>query len=356
MRSWCRRLIAGVAVAVIVLTMPALAAAQDAANGRQLYERLDCARCHAADATGGMGPSLAGTTLSLQEVRAQLREPTGGMMPTFGPERLSDAEVADIYAWLQSSGAGQAFPSWFGTDLINLPTPMLPGERTFEVHFTHRFQSSIRDAGRQGLWGLDSFATPVFWFAYGIRDWLQVHGGRSAVRGTWEYGAKVSLLEEGRVAAPVSVAAVLTGAYVDRDEIIDKNRFSVELPVGVKLHDRVSVVASPFLATNTDATGDPASDDYSAAIGLGGTFRVTPGHSLDVEWITNLGGFESPESVDQWQVFWAIKVGGHLFQIGLTNAVLYTPDQMAPGAQKTGARSDVRLGFNLVRAFALGGG
>jgi cytochrome c553 len=355
-RSTCRRLIAGAVVAVVVMTMPALAAAQDAANGRQLYERLECARCHAADASGGMGPALAGTSLSLQQVRAQLREPTGGMMPTFGPERLSDAEVADIYAWLQSRGNEQAFPSWFGTDLVNLPTPMLPGERTLEVHFTHRFQGSIRDAGRQGLWGLDSFATPVFWFAYGIRDWLQVHGGRSAVRGTWEYGAKLSLLEEGRMAAPVSVAAVLTGAYVDRDEVADKGRFSVELPVGFKLHDRVSVVAVPFLATNTDASGDPASEDYSAAIGLGGTFRVTNRHSLDVEWITNLGGFESPESIDQWQVFWAIKVGGHLFQIGLTNAVLYTPDQMAPGAQKTGIRSDVRLGFNLVRAFDLGGG
>ena len=72
--------------------------------------------------------------------------------------------------------------------------------------------------------------------------------------------------------------------------------------------------------------------------------------------MTNLGGFAEPDAIDQWQVFWAIKVGGHLFQIGLTNAVLYTPDQMAPGARKTGQKSDVRLGFNLVRAFPLGGG
>jgi len=320
-----------------------------------LFDELECSRCHAAGGAGGMAPRLAGTELSLAAVVSQLRSPRG-MMPTFGHDRLSDEDIADIYAWLQGQSAEPVFPTWFGTDLINLPTPMMPGKKTLEVHFTHRFSESVRDAGRQGLWGLDSFAVPAFWFAYGVTDRVQVHGGRSSNRGTWEYGGKVELLAEDRLAVPISASAVIGGAYVDRDDVPDKNRFTAEFPVGWRVHDRLSLVAVPFLATNTDPTGDPESDSFSTAIGVGGTFRIAPGHSIDVEWATNLGGFHAPEVVDQWQVYWGIKVGGHLFQIGVTNTVLYTPDQMAPGARETGQKGDVRIGFNLVRSFHLGGG
>ncbi len=339
----------------LLLAAAAPAAAQNTIRGADLYGRLDCAQCHAGDATGDFGPLLAGTDLTLGAVTRQLRTPSG-LMPTFGVDRLSDEEIVDIYAWLQTLQSERPFPSWFSTDLINLPTPALPRERTLEIHFTHRFSSSIADAGRQGLWGLDSFAFPAFWFAYGIRDWFQVHGGRSSNLGTWEYGAKVQLLAEDRLPVPISAAAVISGAYVDRDGIPNKSRFVAEFPVGWRAHDRFSVMAVPFLATNTDESGNAANASYSAAIGFGGTFRFTPSQSIDVEWVTNIGGFVRPENVDQWQVFWGIKVGGHVFQIGVSNTILYTGDQMAPGAQETGTKSDVRIGFNLVRQFKIGGG
>jgi hypothetical protein len=292
--------------------------------------------------------------MTLEAVTAQLRDPTG-LMPAYGPDRLSDAEVEDLYAWLQSLPDRPVYPTWFSTDLINLPTPLMPGEKTLEIHFSHRFSESISDAGREGLWGLDSFAVPSFWLAYGITDRLQVHGGRSSNRGTWEYGAKVELLEEERLTVPLSAAIVVGGAYLDCDDVVDNNRFTAEFPVGVRVHERFSAMVVPFLATNTDPTGDPASDSFSTAIGLGGTVRITPGQSIDVEWVTTLGGFRHPEAVDQWQVYWDMKVGGHVFQLGVTNTVSYTPDQMAPGALKTGRKSEVRLGFNIVRAFGFGG-
>ena len=344
-----------VVAATFSLVFSATATAQDASRGREIYDRLECASCHLEDASGDFGPRLAATTLSIGAVREQLRDPAA-MMPTFGPDRLSGDDISDIYAFLQSLSDEPVFPSWFSTDLINLPTPAMPSERTLEVHFSHRFSQSISDAGRQGLWGLDSFAFPAFWFAYGIRDRIEVHGGRSSNLGTWEYGAKVELLPEDRFSAPVGISALVSGAYVDRDGIVDKNRFTFELPVGWRAHDRLSLLAVPFIATNTDEAGGPDSDGYSAAFGLGGTFRITPGQSIDVEWVTNVGGFVRPDNVDQWQIFWGIKIGGHAFQIGVTNAVLYTPDQMAPGAQQTGEKSDVRLGFNLVREFKIGGG
>ncbi len=344
-----------VLVAALIAVTPSTARAQDAGRGAQLYEQMECSKCHLAGATGGLGPRLAGTSRALEEFRAALRNPSG-TMTTFGPDRLSDEDIVDIYAWLQSLPSESVYPTWFSTDLINLPTPLMPGEKTFEVHFSHRFFQSIRDAGRQGLGGLDSFAFPTFWFAYGFVDWLEVHGGRSSNSATWEYGAKVELLEEDRLSVPVSVSAVLGGAYLDVGTAPDKNRFTAEFPIGLRVHDRVSLMVVPFLATNTDPSGNPMSDSYSTAIGIGGSFRMTPGQSIDIEWVSNLGGFERPDAIAQWQVYWGMKVGGHVFQIGVGNSFLYTPDQMSPGTVETGAKSDVRIGFNLVRAFQFGGG
>lgn len=343
-----------VLVAALSAVTPSTARAQDAGRGAQLYEQMSCSQCHAAAATGGLGPRLAGTARTPEEFRAQLRNPRG-MMTTFGPNRLSDEDIVDIYAWLQSLPAEPVYPTWFSTDLINLPTPLMPGEKTFEIHFSHRFSRSIRDAGRQGLGGLDSFAFPTFWFAYGIVDWLEVHGGRSSNLATWEYGAKVELLEEDRLSVPLSVSAVLGGAYLDFDAVPNKSRFTAEFPIGFRVHDRVSLMVVPFLATNTDPSGDPTSDSYSTAIGIGGSFRMTSRQSIDIEWVSNLGGFEHPDAINQWQVFWGMKVGGHVFQVGVSNSFLYTPDQMAPGTVETGVKSDVRIGFNLVRAFKFGG-
>lgn len=355
MRRAGRFFVSAALTAIVVVASPHVAAAQDVAAGARLFERLECSDCHAEKAQGDVGPRLAATDLELAAVVAQLRRPRG-MMPAFGPDRLSDEEIASLYAWLQSLPDAPVFPSWFSTDLINLPTPAMPGSKTLEIHFSHRFSESIMDAGRQGLWGLDSFAAPAFWFAYGIHDRVQVHGGRSSNRGTWEYGAKVGLLPEGRVGVPISASAVVAGAYLDRDDVIDKNRLTAEFPVGLRAHERISLLVVPLFATNTDPTGNPSSDSYSAAVGVGGTFRITPGQSVDVEWVTNLAGFQNPGAVDQWQVYWGIKVGGHVFQIGVTNTVAYTADQMAPGVVETGRESDVRLGFNLVRAFTFGGG
>ncbi|MGD8817794.1 MAG: DUF5777 family beta-barrel protein [Acidobacteriota bacterium] len=340
---------------LVVIVWPLTAAAQRAARGAQLFQELDCADCHGGRAQGDVGPRLTATRLELAAVIAQLRAPRG-MMPVYGPDRLSDEEITSLYAWLQSLPDELAFPTWFSSELINLATPKMPGAKTLEVHFSHRFNESIGDAGFQGFWGLDSFATPAFWFAYGITDRLQVHGGRSSNRGTWEYGAKVALLDEQPPGVPLSVSAVVGGAYLDRDNVVNKNRFTLEMPVGWRVHERVSLLLTPLLATDTDPSGDPASDAYSAALGVGGTFRFTPRQSIDAEWVRNVAGFRNADAVDQWAAYWGIKVGGHVFQIGVSNSVDYTADQMAPGALALGRTSDVRLGFNLVRAFKLGGG
>lgn len=73
----------------------------DSAIGEALYRYFGCFGCHGYQAEGAFGPRLAGTALSFEELRAQVREPRE-RMPAFRPERISDEELAHIYAFLQS--------------------------------------------------------------------------------------------------------------------------------------------------------------------------------------------------------------------------------------------------------------
>jgi len=80
---------------------PALPTVPDPAVGQQLWQEKPCINCHGARAEGNIGPKLAGTGLSVDQVLLRVR--TGAApMPAFTEEQVSDAELRHIYAWLRS--------------------------------------------------------------------------------------------------------------------------------------------------------------------------------------------------------------------------------------------------------------
>jgi cytochrome c oxidase subunit 2 len=86
----------------------------NAARGQELFFANGCAVCHGDNGEGGIGPTIASTGFSLEQVIGQYRSPRSAM-PAFPADRVSDAEVADIYAWLQT---------------LPLPDTIVPGEGT----------------------------------------------------------------------------------------------------------------------------------------------------------------------------------------------------------------------------------
>lgn len=327
-------------------------AAQDLTRGAELWGALECSECHGAGAGGMMGPALAGTELSLDRVRTQVRT-GGGMMPAFTAEDLSESDLEAVYEWLLSLEPATLGDkrTWWGTDLVNLPTPRTPRRGELEVHFTHRFSESIADAGRQRLWGLDSFAFPGVWFLWGLTDRVAAYAGRTANLATWEAGGKVELAREGDLAEALSVGLQAGLTFLDTDGIGNDTRFTVELPVGVRASDRLALAVTPLWVSNPDEQDRSESEGHALALGLGGSLKLSRGTSLDGEWITHLGGFERPGAGNQWQAGVTFDVGGHLFQLLLTNNIQTTPDFMAGGALPTGIDSELRFGFNLVRSF-----
>jgi mono/diheme cytochrome c family protein len=77
------------------------AALSHAAHGRQLYVADGCYQCHGYSGEGSVGPRLAPGPLPLEIFTRQLRNPIA-VMPVYTATILSDADLADIYAYLNS--------------------------------------------------------------------------------------------------------------------------------------------------------------------------------------------------------------------------------------------------------------
>jgi mono/diheme cytochrome c family protein len=77
----------------------------DAAKGKQIYMADGCFLCHGRVGQGGgyntPVPSLAKTELPFEPFRLQLRQPADDM-PAYSTAVVSDEQIADIYAYVQS--------------------------------------------------------------------------------------------------------------------------------------------------------------------------------------------------------------------------------------------------------------
>ena len=100
------------AAAVVAIGAIALAAAKaqgvvhgDVANGKRLYLADGCFTCHGRVGQGGAyntpAPILAHTAMPFDGFKGQIRNPINDM-PAFPAAILSDKDIADIYAFVES--------------------------------------------------------------------------------------------------------------------------------------------------------------------------------------------------------------------------------------------------------------
>jgi mono/diheme cytochrome c family protein len=106
------RKIAVTAAAVTAIGAAAFAVARaqdtprgDAANGKRLYLADGCFTCHGRSGQGGAyntpAPILAHSAMPFDGFKGQIRNPINDM-PAFPSAILSDKDIADIYAFVES--------------------------------------------------------------------------------------------------------------------------------------------------------------------------------------------------------------------------------------------------------------
>ena len=93
---------------------PAALGPGDAERGQQVFFQNGCNVCHGDTGQGGIGPTLAQTGFSVDQVTNQYRS-SRGIMPAFSADIVPDQSVADVHAWLQT---------------LPLPDTIVPGEGT----------------------------------------------------------------------------------------------------------------------------------------------------------------------------------------------------------------------------------
>ncbi len=90
------------AVAAPILFAGNAAVAADAEAGREAYVRIGCWSCHGYEGQGAStGPRLAPDPLPYAALSNFIRQ-SSGPMPPYTPAVLSDADLENIYAFLQS--------------------------------------------------------------------------------------------------------------------------------------------------------------------------------------------------------------------------------------------------------------
>lgn len=76
-----------------------------AENGKTEFVKHGCWQCHGFEGQGSVATSggrvIANTQLPFEAFKAYVRDPSGAM-PPFHAEMVSDSDLADIYAYLES--------------------------------------------------------------------------------------------------------------------------------------------------------------------------------------------------------------------------------------------------------------
>src|SRR5437870_7379670 len=106
-------IVAGILGTLLVISAPVLqgqtpqqprrtepAQAGNIENGKNQFKARGCVSCHSYSGQGGAGARLAQNPITFQAFLSYVRKPKGSM-PAFGSQ-VSEAELADIYAFLKS--------------------------------------------------------------------------------------------------------------------------------------------------------------------------------------------------------------------------------------------------------------
>ena len=184
-----------------------------------------------------------------------------------------------------------------------------------------------------------------------------VSAGRSNFNKEWEFAADYRVFEPSGNTGPRLSGALHVGAsVVAQDKPAGQDwsgrfRFSGLFSLSWQVTDRISLLAVPGFASNTNYFQPNSEGTFS--LGLGGRARVLGDLSVIAEWVPVLAGYK--DYSNGWGLGLEKKIGGHVFQVFITNNYGLTAPQYLIGGDlsrfTSGLFDEFRLGFNIFRSF-----
>jgi hypothetical protein len=236
-----------------------------------------------------------------------------------------------------------------GSPVINLPSADVPGPRTLQLLFTHRFSGSVQESDIHSLFSFDSGADVNMGLSYVPVKNLEVGFYRAKSLEDYEVHIKYAILGG---SSPVHVAVRVGGDW-RTSEIYTAKHFSffAQTVAGVTIAERVHVTVVPTYVTR--AVGQlefkpfPVHDDV---------WNVPVALSVAVTRSINVQGELMPRThspATGWIVAVEKTLPKHRFSFTAGNLREVTVDQFVASDFKNQPRSNIYLGFNIVRQWKL---
>lgn len=289
----------------------------------------------------------------------------GQQMPAYAPP-LEPEEIGAVEKWVRSLEGTQVEaaepyaknivrkPAFWGTRLVNLPTPRSIGGGDVLFRVSHRFFPAAKE-GYDVFYGLDGPASILLGLGYGFTEKLSLILSRANVSKEFELALKWSWMdgEAAETNSPFSLAllgsvSLVTLSLPNKKTFREENfRLNMQASLAYRLHPAVSLLLVPGYSTNTNPAEDSAQGTLS--LGLGGRVMIIDDLSVLLEWIPVLAGY----SLDSWG--WGLgvekKIGGHVFQVFALNSVGITTPQYITGGEFRIGEGEFRFGFTIFRWF-----
>jgi len=230
--------------------------------------------------------------------------------------------------------------------VVNLPTTLRLPKHAAAFRLTHRFTRPLGEGDFGNLaadfFGLDSGAVIGLEFRIGIMPGGQVGFYRTNDRTIQLFGQYD--LKQQSDSFPLGLAAYFS--------IDGTNNFrdSYSPALGAIVSREVTRLGAlyiePIWVNNSNPLPSEVVDhNNSFLLGLGGRFRVRRTVYVVVEAAPRVAGYDPDTTF--WTVGFEKLVGGHMFQINVSNSIGTTISQIARG----GSSDDTFLGFNITRKF-----
>jgi ubiquinol-cytochrome c reductase cytochrome c subunit len=95
-------LLAPAAVTALLVTGSLAQSGGDAKKGKQLYVDYSCYACHGFSGQNGPGAKLVPMKMAPVAFTAYVRSPRTAQMPSYSTKVLTDAQLADIHAYIRT--------------------------------------------------------------------------------------------------------------------------------------------------------------------------------------------------------------------------------------------------------------
>lgn len=229
--------------------------------------------------------------------------------------------------------------------LAALPTSLRMPTGRFVFRLTHRFARPI-NSGTAGdfvgsLFGLDSSARVGLELRYGLRPGMELVVHRTNARA-------IQLLGQYELAgqrADQGLTLDAVTAVEGQNNFRERYSETVGAIVSRRFGTRGAIYAEPFAVFHSNPVATATGSRDTLMVGLGGRFRLGRGRTYVVaELVPRLAGYRP--GATHVSVGIEKRVGGHMFQLNVSNSFDTTLAAIARGGSST---NDWYIGFNLTR-------